>query len=193
MRTDNDLLAQRVKDTVLINEFAGRYTELRPAGRWRLRGHCPLHEDPQPSFTVYLDSGRWWCFGCTQGGDVITLAMKMERKGYVQALIWLAQQYGIPIPKKTKNQKSERSILNPLYDPRREALALDRLQGRTLLAGVYLWLRVMDELYNQLQRQLAGCLPLEREANDYTRLLQNEQRVADMWGWMARTRFYRKL
>ena len=42
---------------------AGRYTELRRAGPSRLKGRCPLHEERTPSFYVYEDTQRWWCFG----------------------------------------------------------------------------------------------------------------------------------
>lgn len=48
---------------------------LHPAGRNRWRANCPLpgHDDRTPSFVVYGDDDRAWCFGCNRGGDVIAL------------------------------------------------------------------------------------------------------------------------
>lgn len=48
---------------------------LKPAGRDRWRATCPLpgHQDRTPSFVVYGDDDRAWCFGCNRGGDVIAL------------------------------------------------------------------------------------------------------------------------
>ncbi|MGC4108708.1 MAG: CHC2 zinc finger domain-containing protein [Thermomicrobiales bacterium] len=48
---------------------------LHPAGRNRWRASCPLpgHDDRTPSFMVYGDDDRAWCFGCNRGGDVIAL------------------------------------------------------------------------------------------------------------------------
>lgn len=48
---------------------------LHSAGRNRWRAACPLrgHDDRTPSFMVYGDDDRAWCFGCNRGGDVIAL------------------------------------------------------------------------------------------------------------------------
>ncbi len=56
-----------------IEQVVADYAELRPAGR-QFVAHCPLpgHEDKDPSFTVYADEGRFWCYGCQRGGDVFT-------------------------------------------------------------------------------------------------------------------------
>ena len=41
---------------------------VRLMGRGRVRqGVCPFHEETAPSFTVYGDSQRWYCFGCGEG------------------------------------------------------------------------------------------------------------------------------
>jgi len=55
----------------------------------RLRGHCPFHEDHEPSFVVYPDN-RWYCFGCGANGDSINFVMRMEGITFVEALRRLA-------------------------------------------------------------------------------------------------------
>jgi DNA primase len=55
-----------------------------------LVGLCPLHRVTRPSFTVYPQSGTFYCFGCRQGGDVIELVRRLEGIGFVAAVERLA-------------------------------------------------------------------------------------------------------
>ena len=75
-------LFQAVKEAVSVEELAGRFTQLAPAGPGKLKGRCPLHEERTPSFYVYQDSQRWQCFGaCASGGDVVELARRLMDRG----------------------------------------------------------------------------------------------------------------
>ena len=72
----------RVKAAVSVEELAGRFTVLTPAGPSKLKGLCPLHTERTPSFHVSTDVGLWNCFGaCQRGGDVITLAQYLMDGG----------------------------------------------------------------------------------------------------------------
>ena len=52
---------------------------VRLLGRGRVRqGVCPFHEETAPSFTVYDDSSRFYCFGCGAGGDVLDFVQRTE-------------------------------------------------------------------------------------------------------------------
>lgn len=37
---------------------------------------CPLHSEDTPSFRCYTYSNSFYCFGCGEGGDIITLHIK---------------------------------------------------------------------------------------------------------------------
>ena len=75
-------LFEAVKEAVSVEDLAGRFTVLGPAGSGKLRGRCPLHEERTPSFYVYQDSQRWQCFGaCASGGDVVELARRLMDLG----------------------------------------------------------------------------------------------------------------
>lgn len=49
--------------------------KLKPRGREWL-GLCPFHNERTPSFTVFADDRRWFCFGCSASGDVIDLVQR---------------------------------------------------------------------------------------------------------------------
>ena len=71
-----------VKAAVSVEELAGHFTALTPAGPLKLKGLCPIHTERTPSFHVSTDRDLWYCFGaCQRGGDVITLAQCLMDKG----------------------------------------------------------------------------------------------------------------
>jgi DNA primase len=44
-----------------------------------LRAYCPFHNDTnKPNFTIYLETNSWFCFACSEGGDVIAFVAKIE-------------------------------------------------------------------------------------------------------------------
>lgn len=54
------------------------------------RARCPFHEDRVPSFRVYLNTNRYYCFGCGAKGDVIELVQRLEGVSFREALQRLA-------------------------------------------------------------------------------------------------------
>ena len=64
-----------------------------------LKACCPFHDEKNPSFSVNPRGQYFYCFGCGVGGDVIRFLMLYERIGFVEALVDLAEQAGIDVPK----------------------------------------------------------------------------------------------
>ncbi len=91
----SDLIKEQVPIETLASDLGA---ELRRAGKG-LRGLCPVHGGRnRDAFSVYPD-GRWFCFACNEGGDVIDLFMRA--KGYFDfpaALTDLAGLYGVQAP-----------------------------------------------------------------------------------------------
>ena len=68
-------LLEAVKAAVPIEDVARRHTTLEPFGgkAWFIgRYPHPDHEDCTASFYIY-PPGRYWCYGCSRGGDVLDL------------------------------------------------------------------------------------------------------------------------
>ena len=57
-----------------------------------LVSHCPFHEDHHPSFVVYPDTNRYYCFGCGQSGSVIDYVMQRYNLTFKEAVSWLCQR-----------------------------------------------------------------------------------------------------
>jgi hypothetical protein len=50
---------------------------------------CPLHNEKRPSFFIYTDQNRCWCYGCNQGGDVISLVKLLYGYSFTEAVKYL--------------------------------------------------------------------------------------------------------
>jgi DNA primase len=95
-----------IRDAVPLEERARCYTDLEPFGSkaW-FTGRCPLpdHEDRTPSFYIY-PPGRWWCYGCGRGGDVVDLEFHCGDYGELwEAMISLAVEYDVKLPKRPQS------------------------------------------------------------------------------------------
>ena len=89
---------QEVVDRTDIEELIGRYVELKRSGA-NLLGRCPFHSEKTPSFSVSPTKKMFFCFGCQAGGSAITFVQKAENLDYVEAVEFLANRAGIPLPK----------------------------------------------------------------------------------------------
>lgn len=90
---DEDIAA--VRDRNRIEDVVGGYVALRHAGGGSLKGLCPFHDEKTPSFTVTPSRGFFYCFGCGEGGDVITFLQKQQNLSFTEAVQFLADKAGI--------------------------------------------------------------------------------------------------
>lgn len=87
----------KVRERTRIEEIVGEHVALRSAGVGSLKGLCPFHDERTPSFHVRPHVGRWHCFGCGEGGDVISFIMKLDGLGFAEAVEYLAGRAGITL------------------------------------------------------------------------------------------------
>ncbi len=77
-------------------EVIGRYVNLKPRGR-KAWGCCPFHGERTPSFTVDIERGLYYCFGCQEGGSVYNFLMKIEGLSFPQAVKRLGDEVGVEV------------------------------------------------------------------------------------------------
>ncbi len=86
-----------VKERASIEEIVRDQVTLRSAGPGSLKGLCPFHDEKTPSFTVRPSVGMWHCFGCGEGGDVISFVRKADHLSFTEAIERLAARYAIEL------------------------------------------------------------------------------------------------
>ena len=87
---------EEIKSRCNIVDVIGRVVTLKKAGS-SYKGLCPFHNEKTPSFSV--DEGRqtYKCFGCGEGGDVISFVQKYYSLDFMEAMELLAREYGIEL------------------------------------------------------------------------------------------------
>jgi len=94
---------EEIKKRLDIVEFIGQYLQLKKAGI-NYSALCPFHKEKTPSFMVSPERQSFKCFGCNEGGDVITFLMKMEGLTFPEALKVLGERVGVNVELKPKEE-----------------------------------------------------------------------------------------
>ena len=90
-----------------IVDVIGMYTSLKKSGRGFV-GLCPFHSEKTPSFHVSPDKQLYHCFGCGEGGTVLTFVMKAENLDFVEGLKFLAERARIALPEPEANENTDK-------------------------------------------------------------------------------------
>ena len=86
-----------VREKARIDEIVRDYVALKPAGGGSLKGLCPFHDERSPSFHVTPSRGMYYCFGCQEGGDVITFVQKLDHLTFAESVEKLAGRTGVTL------------------------------------------------------------------------------------------------
>lgn len=86
-----------VREKARIDDVVGQYVGLRNAGGGSQKGLCPFHDEKTPSFNVNVSRGTYHCFGCGEGGDVISFVQKLDGLTFMETVERLAEKYGVEL------------------------------------------------------------------------------------------------
>ena len=113
---------QRVKDAAQIVDIIGECISLKRAGS-NMKGLCPFHAEKTPSFMVNPARQSFHCFGCGEGGDVLSFMMKYYNLTFPETLKQLAQRYQITLPEKefTSEDRRKAEKRQKLFDANERA------------------------------------------------------------------------
>ncbi|HEX4205166.1 MAG TPA: DNA primase [Ktedonobacteraceae bacterium] len=103
---------ETIKAKVDVVEEIGLVVSLHKSGK-TLKGLCPFHNERTPSFYVYSEGQSWHCFGCNEGGDVVSFVQKQQGLDFREALLYLAGKAGVSLDE----------VAGPVSEAEREASA----------------------------------------------------------------------
>ena len=97
---------EEVRRRADIASLIGEYVTLKKAGRNYL-GLCPFHREKTPSFTVSPDKQMFYCFGCSEGGNVFSFLMRLNNLTFPEAVRHLAKKVGVLIPERAMSREEK--------------------------------------------------------------------------------------
>ncbi len=94
---------------------------------------CPFHGEKTPSFSVSPSRQIYKCFGCGEGGNVVTFVMKYENCSFQEAMKILAEKAGVELPKAEYSEEARQreSRRQRLLEVNKEAAKFYYYQLRT--------------------------------------------------------------
>ena len=116
----NDEVIERIHEDANLVDIVSEYLPLKRTGV-NFVGLCPFHNEKTPSFTVSEVKQFYHCFGCGEGGDVISFIMKMENLSFLEACEYLANKLGIPLEEKSERDKKLENERDRIYEINNEA------------------------------------------------------------------------
>ena len=74
--------------SVPIENIANQHLKLRKTGK-ALVGLCPFHLEKHPSFYIYPETNSCWCYGCSQGGNIINFVRLLYGYSFKETIKYL--------------------------------------------------------------------------------------------------------
>src|SRR3989344_3635955 len=106
---------EEIKSKLAIDQVIGEYVTLKQAGT-NFKGLCPFHQEKTPSFMVSPEKQIWHCFGCNEGGDVISFIQKYEGLDFKGATELLAQKAGVVFKGFAAPDQGKKRVLHEIHE-----------------------------------------------------------------------------
>lgn len=100
-------LVEEVRQKSDIVDVISNYVSLQKKGS-NYMCCCPFHGEKTPSFSVNRTRQIYKCFGCGEGGNVITFVMKYENCTFLEAVKILAEKVGVALPQPEYSEETKR-------------------------------------------------------------------------------------
>lgn len=119
-----DEIIEEVRNQNDIVDVISEYVKLQKKGA-NYFGLCPFHNEKSPSFSVSPGKQMYYCFGCGEGGNVISFVMKYENYSFIEAVQMLAFRAGIELPQVTRSKEEKENA-----DKRSQILTINTLAAK---------------------------------------------------------------
>ena len=111
--TYQDVVSQ-IKDRLDIYDVISKHVILKKSGAnyW---GCCPFHSEKTPSFSVSPAKQIYKCFGCGEGGDVLSFLMKINNQSFHEVVREQAEALGIELPATFDKSSVAKDLKETIY------------------------------------------------------------------------------
>lgn len=107
------MIPQQTIDQIIqsadIIDVISDYIRLQKAGA-NHKCVCPFHEDKDASLVVSPAKKLWKCFGCGEGGNVLSFVQKHESISFPEAVKIVAKKYNITVPEKELSDEERKKL-----------------------------------------------------------------------------------
>jgi len=100
-------LTKQIKAASDIVAVVGGYLALKQLGP-TFKALCPFHQDSRPSLDVDPRRQRYKCWACGKFGDVFSFVQEMEKVGFKEARLILANRAGIKLDERQSPEDQAR-------------------------------------------------------------------------------------
>lgn len=172
---------QSLKQNIPLEVLIGQYVPLKKVGN-KFVGSCPFHHDQSPSFTVFVKTQSFYCFGCGAGekaitgsSDHIAFLMKYHNLTFSKAVEFLAQTTQTPLPQKqvTKND----NLLTNQNPPKTTNTLLPNLSKKPILQKIF---NLAAGFYHQQLLSQSDLFSKPEAANALRYLTEHRARSLEM-------------
>ena len=77
------------------NFYSDHLDQFHVNGSGQGKGCCPFHPDENPSLSINLETGQYFCHVCNDGGDLFKFYMRLKKVGFKEALSQLSEYSGL--------------------------------------------------------------------------------------------------
>lgn len=135
---------EKIKASLNLSKVVEAYNvKLQHDGGTKFKGLCPFHHESTPSFNLDDAKGVYHCFGCGEGGDIISFVQKMENLSFNETIKYIFEKFKLgPVPNLNVDPTREKVlVLNEkiaayyqkvLFSPKAEKVLLYLTRTRQL-------------------------------------------------------------
>ncbi|MCJ7471371.1 MAG: DNA primase, partial [Actinobacteria bacterium] len=107
---------EELKSHADIYSVVSGYVKLKKSGK-SYSGLCPFHKEKTTSFSVDQTKQLYHCFGCGEGGDIISFVEKIENMDFIESVEFLANKVGYKLKYNLSGGSRESGkVRNRLYE-----------------------------------------------------------------------------
>ncbi len=115
----------KVIESSNVVDIIAQYTQLKSSGRGHM-GRCPFpdHQEKTASFSVSDVKQVYHCFGCKKSGNIISFLRDYNGMNFPEALEYLADRAGIPVPEMSRDNSDQ---VSQVHEHKKKILKSNRI------------------------------------------------------------------